>query len=331
MQFKFQQLILIAILLVGILAMAFSSWSCSQKMDSITVGTIPHEENALTYIAQDRNFFADNGLNVTFKDYESGPTAVLGMLKNEVNIAMASDFVLASTAFNNQDVRVFGTIAKALIIDVIGRTDKGVKNISDLKGKRIGLSLKTSSEFYLGRFLDLHGMNINQVTLVNVTPAQSVDALVNGEVDAVVAWQPNVNLIQDRLANGIVIWPAQSDQSSYWDAISSQNWIAANPDIIKRFLKSLSKAETYLTNNPAQAKTIIQKKMNYTEAYLANIWPQYQFSLSLDQSQIVAMEGEARWAISNNLTSSKSVPDFLNYVYLDGLKAVEPVAVNITK
>lgn len=60
-------------------------------------------------------------------------------------------------------------------------------------------------------------------------------------------------------------------------------------------------------------------------------WQVHQFSLSLDQSLITAMEDEARWMIKNNLTSEKQVPDFMNYVYVDGLKAVKPEAVNIIR
>jgi hypothetical protein len=42
-----------------------------------------------------------------------------------------------------------------------------------------------------------------------------------------------------------------------------------------------------------------------------------------------AMEDEARWMISNNLTPEKSLLDLMNYIYVDGLGAVKPEAVNI--
>jgi NitT/TauT family transport system substrate-binding protein len=51
--------------------------------------------------------------------------------------------------------------------------------------------------------------------------------------------------------------------------------------------------------------------------------------LTLDQSLILAMEDEARWMISNNLTTEKTVPNFLDYIYAYGLKSVKPAAVTI--
>jgi len=69
--------------------------------------------------------------------------------------------------------------------------------------------------------------------------------------------------------------------------------------------------------------------LKFDEAFTETIWSENQFSLSLDQSLVTAMEDEARWMIKNNLTKEKQVPDFLNYIYVDGLKAVKPEAVNI--
>jgi NitT/TauT family transport system substrate-binding protein len=113
--------------------------------------------------------------------------------------------------------------------------------------------------------------------------------------------------------------------------ISSNEWITKHPELTRRFLKSLAQAEAYVIDNPAQAKDIVQKRLNLDPAYIETVWSQNQFSLSLDQSLITAMEDEARWMIKNNLTTEKQVPDFLNSIYIDGLKAVKPEAVNIIR
>ena len=52
---------------------------------------------------------------------------------------------------------------------------------------------------------------------------------------------------------------------------------------------------------------------------MASVWSNYQFSVSLDQSQISAMQDESQWLIQNNLTNATAVPNFLNYMYLMGL------------
>lgn len=44
-----------------------------------------------------------------------------------------------------------------------------------------------------------------------------------------------------------------------------------------------------------------------------------------------AIEDEARWMIKNKLTNQKQIPGFMNYIYVDGLRAVKPEAVNIIR
>jgi NitT/TauT family transport system substrate-binding protein len=87
----------------------------------------------------------------------------------------------------------------------------------------------------------------------------------------------------------------------------------------------------YIPLHPKEAKAIVKKRLKYDDAYVAAIWPQHEFSLSLDQSLILAMEDEARWMIKNNLTKEKQIPDFVNYIYTDGLKAIKPEAVRIIR
>jgi NitT/TauT family transport system substrate-binding protein len=43
------------------------------------------------------------------------------------------------------------------------------------------------------------------------------------------------------------------------------------------------------------------------------------------------MKDEAQWMINNNLTSEATIPDFVNYLYTDGLKAIRPEAVKIVR
>ena len=71
------------------------------------------------------------------------------------------------------------------------------------------------------------------------------------------------------------------------------------------------------------------KTLNYTSEYLTTVWSDYQFSVTLDQAQLLAMQDEAQWLISNHLTNATTVPNFISYVYEDGLKSVKPGAVNI--
>ncbi len=321
-----------AVMLIGfgVWYYANSSPTNPGTMESITIGYAPFESIALFCVAEDQHFFSQNGLNVTTREYDTGVGALDGMLNGEADIAIGTnEFPLVGSALQKDRIRTIGCIAKSEFIYLIGRKDRGIENASDLKGKRVGTTLRTIAHFYLGRFLELHGMSMQDITLVDVkTPAEWVNSVADGDIDAIVTAQPYANSAGDRLGANAVVWSAQSSQPLYTQVISTDEWIAEHPELIRRFLRSLAEAEEYANTHPAQANAIVQRRLNLDAGYMETVWQQNQFSLSLDQSLITAMEDEARWMISNNLTAEE-MPDFLDYVDEDDLKAIKPESVNI--
>ena len=85
-----------------------------------------------------------------------------------------------------------------------------------------------------------------------------------------------------------------------------------------------------MISDPGSSKQMVRNALNDSDAYVQEVWSENQFTLTLDQSLILAMEDQTRWMVRNNLTVSP-VPNFLNYVYLDGLETVDPGSVNIIR
>lgn len=334
-----KRFVLIPIAVVVILATAgslllFSNFKVGYpgEVESITVGNAQSFEcDTLIYLAQDQGLFAKNGLSVAVKNYTSGAAAVNDLMKGEVDIAATAEFPLVRRAFQGDNISALCCIGKFELQVLIGRRDRGIESVADLVGKTIGVPLGTVSEFYLGRFLDLNGISRRDVTLVNVDPAESVGAIVNGTIDALIIWQPYAFSTEEQLGDGVVVWSVQSSQRLYIVEVARDEWISQHPDLVNRFLKALSQAEDYYMSNSVQAIARMQENLNYTDAYMAAIWNRNEYSLSLDQSLISAMENEARWMMSNNLTNETKVPDFLKYIYLDGLNSVKPDSVNVIR
>jgi len=302
------------------------------KFESITIGNAQSFEcDTLVYLAQDQDFLVQNGLNVSIMNYTSGMAAVNDLLKGSIDIAATAEFPLVRHALNGENISALTCIGKFQLQDLIGRKDRGIERVSDLRGKTIGVPLGTISEFYIGRFLQLNGMRLGDVTIVNVNAAESVELVVNGTVDALVIWQPYAYSAEELLGDNASVFPVQSNQRLSILEVARNSWIAQNPDLVNRFVKSLAQAEEYYMGNSVQATAMMQESLNYTDAYIAEIWDKNEYSLSLDQSLILALEEEARWAINNNLTEETRVPDFLSYIYVDSLKSIQPESVNIIR
>src|SRR4030043_468062 len=220
-----KELAFLAVISCGFGLSACFSGCDSGKMETLTVAMVPTELNALFYVAEAQELFAANGLQVTLKeDYDSGASAAAGMLNGEADIALAAEFPIVRQVFNKKDITNFGTIAKYEKTYIIWRTDSGIKTIQDLKGKKVGVTLKTISEFYLGRTIDLNGINIQQVTLIDTRAPDSEKAIAGREVDAVATREPWVAQITKRLGKKVITMPLQSGQYAYWNLVGTTDW-----------------------------------------------------------------------------------------------------------
>jgi NitT/TauT family transport system substrate-binding protein len=72
---------------------------------------------------------------------------------------------------------------------VIGKP--GITSIEQLKGKKIGVEIGFVSHLLLLNALEKNSMSETDVELVNVPTNETPQVLASGDVDAIVAWQPN--------------------------------------------------------------------------------------------------------------------------------------------
>jgi NitT/TauT family transport system substrate-binding protein len=323
--------IIVLIALTGFIIWQFTDGSTvSQGIpEAIVIAAPPVEGSALLYIAEEKGLFSGNGLNMTIMDCDTAQVSIDQMKSGKTDLSLSSEYPVVKESFNNENISIIGCIDKYQSQYLIGRKDRGITSIPDLKGKKIGVHRYGIEEFYLGRFLNLGGIGLRDVTLVDIGPSKSANALVNGDLDAAQVRQTDVASVKDRLGSNAVIWPAQNSQNTFMVVACRNEWAAGHPDTISKFLKSLSQAEEYSINHPDETKEILRKKLNYSEPYMDTIWQNNHFSLSLDQSLVTAMEDEGRWMIGNNLTTRKMIPDYRNYFYLQGLEEVKPESSNI--
>jgi NitT/TauT family transport system substrate-binding protein len=251
------------------------------------------------------------------------------MRNSDVDLSVISEYPVVASAFSHENISVIGSTSRFQDQYLVGRKDRGIHQEVDLKGKTIGVPFGTIGEFYLGRFLALNGVNRNEVTLRDTPFLQAADSFSNGSVDAVVIFDGAPR--SGELLNGDngTVWPVQAGQASYDLLVARNDWVAGHPGAVKKLLESLTDAGDYLEKHPDEGKAVVQKRLNRPSNELESIWPRFQFSLTLDQSLVTAMEDEARWMIANNMTGEKIVPDFRKFINAKSLKEIKPEAVRI--
>ncbi len=299
--------------------------------EKVNLGIHRGPHSSLIYIALDRGFFTANGIDVSIQEYEAGRPAADALLAGNVDIATAPEFVHVSKGFLNPDLRILATISAADDQEIVARKDRGVASAKDLKGKRIATIRDGISGFFLGTFLTFNDIPQKSIKAVHLLPSEMLAAISEGRVDAVSTFPPHTRLIKSSLGPNAVSWPSQNGQSYYFVLMTKEGFIPSHSGLIQRILLSLIEAERFLRENEAQARKIIEGRLNMDPATLSSIWPLYRFRVRLDQDLMILMESEARWMIHNNLSGGREMPDYFKQIYTDGLIAVDPNSVGLIR
>ena len=285
----------------------------------------------LIWIAEDKGFFAEQGLNVEMQNVQGGHQAMQKLLAGETEIAASSEFTLVAQSFKGSRLQVISTVSTLATIGLTVRKDRGIKTLSDLQGKRIGVTMGSAADFFLYRFLAINGLSAADVEFVAMDPKQIVDSLVAGDIDAGFTWEPNNFDMREQLGEKAAFYPGQGGQDLHFILTARPEWIEKNPTAIKRMLMALIKAEQFTMQNTAEAQQIIIRRFGIDPTFLAILWQQHKPTIALPQSLLTSMDEAALWKIEGSKMGRELIPNYLDFIYLSGLEAVRPETLTIIR
>jgi NitT/TauT family transport system substrate-binding protein len=207
----------------------------------VALGFVPSVQSAPFYVAQDRGYYAAEGLEVEFK---YGTIQNLLTLVSQGDIAFASASGDALMPQRQQGVAVtyimsFWTKNPIGALAIAGNSTPPLKTPADLKGKNVGVSTPNSStDFGLKALLKSANMTEDDVHLVAIGTTE-VEALIQKRIDAAMTFLPN-EAAQMKSLGLPVETIAVSDYLDYIPPgfVSGDRTISEHPEIVQKFVSA---------------------------------------------------------------------------------------------
>ncbi|WP_057465924.1 ABC transporter substrate-binding protein [Pseudovibrio sp. POLY-S9] len=219
--------------------------------EKITVGALRFTSHAANFVAFEKGYFDEAGLEVEFKFFQAAQPMALAIASGDVDFGLTAISGGLISLADKGAVKVIGGalqeeagIDGQMILASKAAFDAGLKTPADLKGKSFGVTTAGSSFHYMAhKIADKEGFERKDI---KIRPLQKVGAVIgalkSGQIDA---WS-----IVPHIAKGLAKSPQVEMIGKVSDYVpnyqvttvfTSTKNINSNPELVKTFLGAYSK------------------------------------------------------------------------------------------
>jgi len=266
------------LLLPGLALLAQGVWADAKPGDvkklTVMLDWFVNPDHAALIVAQEKGFFAAQSLDVELQtpaDPNDPPKLVAA---GKVNLAVTYQPQLHIHVNAGLPIKRIATLVATPLNSLVVLKEGPVKNLADLKGRKIGYSVGGFEEALLKSMLAKGGLKMEDVTLVNVNFSLS-PALLSKQVDAVIGAFRNFELNQLDLARkpGRAFYPEEEGVPAYDELVLVANRDQLNDPRLGRFMAALEQATLYLLNYPDEAwKAFVSKHKDLDDELNHRAW-----------------------------------------------------------
>ena len=234
------------------------AWSQSKPL---RVGWVFAMANAPAMIAEQKRFFAEEGLNVEIKSFGDGPVLQQALAAGELDVAYVGAPPVYQWFSRGLDSRILAKVNHGQAA-VISQNAGTIKSVADLRGKRLASVAKGSGMDVLlrGFVLKEHGRldPDKDLAILPMPPGNMNAALDRNVVDAAFLWEPFVSQALLRGNSRLVLDLNQSLPQYPWYVVMAPTaTLKDRPADVVKLLKAHRRAIAFLKEQPAEADQLI--------------------------------------------------------------------------
>jgi NitT/TauT family transport system substrate-binding protein len=212
-----------------------------------------------SWVAYEEGLFKKNGLDVELIHIPSTSRAIQAMLAGEMAFSYTDGRTAVQAALKGADVVMLAGAANRFVFSFMARPD--VKKVSDLRGKKIGITRFGSSTHTVTDWIMSHaGIKPDEYQVLQLVDVPSMlAAMVAGQVDAAALSPPTNFRARNAGLNELV--DLSKDGPEYVSVAigSTRSYVRANEDIARRLIRGYSEGVALLKVNKTAGIRAIQK------------------------------------------------------------------------
>ncbi|NQT92263.1 MAG: ABC transporter substrate-binding protein [Lentisphaerae bacterium] len=300
---------------------------------SIVLGCEKSLLTTLVWVAESEGYFDQCGVQVSIREFGSGKASLAAMLEGEdLDMCTVAQTPVMFNSFKQDDFAIIcAMVCSHTDMKVVSRRDKGVTDAASLVGKKVGITAGSTGQYFLYAVLLHSGVSMSSVETIDIAPPDLPQALEEGRVDAISTWEPHALRARERLGDRAVVLDTKNVYREDFYFVATRELLNTKPDAVVRFLRAMNLARRFLEEKEEEAKSILCHRLGLEPSQVDLLWDEFEFGLGLDQTILLTLEEEARWAIRSGLVDGDEIPNYLDYISADALEQVDAPAVRLIR
>lgn len=257
---------------------------------------------SVVHIAQKTDAWKAAGLELDSIDFPTGRAAMQALLAGSADFATATDTPVVFAALRGLKPIVLASYSRySLDMKVTVRKDRGIDPAmpASLKGKRIGTRLGTSGQYMLDRYLEMAGLTMADIEVINMKPADLVTSTATGELDGF-AWTSRAARLADKQSEGMTTTMVQDGFEQYFQShqllLTNETVVNERPEVLQPAVVAMLAAEDHINGNPDWPEMVTERTRTPADEIRKAI-SAYEFEVRFDQRFLDDLVAEAEWAI----------------------------------
>ena len=209
------------------------------------------------YASEQNGYYAAEGLAVTFVEGGPGLDVIQAALSGTAQFSIAAADVFLIARSEGKPVSAIAVIYRRSPRVYMALAGSGITRPQDFVGKTISVNAPARVPFEA--MMKRIGIQPDKYTLVDST--SDLTSFYSGEVQVRSVYLTNEVLTVRAAGYDVnIIYPDDYGIHNYGDTlIATDDLIAAQPDLVQRFLRAALKGWTFAVENPAQVGALVQK------------------------------------------------------------------------
>jgi NitT/TauT family transport system substrate-binding protein len=221
-------------------------------------------ESLPIFIAQEQGFLKKRGVDIDVITSRGGGEAMKAYIAGDVQLIATGFPEVGLMRSRGVDVALFFAQLQRVPFALIGRKDRNIASVADLKGRTIAVTSPGSLTWILTRyFIKLQGMDPDRdVVVVSVGGGGEIlGALQSNRADAAMVFEPFITIaLQQDLATVVIDVAAQLDAFSSAPLAIGKTFLEKSPKEAQAIADALTEALNYLHGEREGTLQLAQKK-----------------------------------------------------------------------